>query len=131
MKLLLDTHVWLWSRLSPRKVPRNVASALGKSTNELWLSPVSIWEIMMLCRKGRLKLDPDPVQWVESALAVVPMREAPVTQQVAMATRGISLPHADPIDLLLAATANVYGLTLVTADEQLLSGRGYPVFGKR
>jgi len=85
---------------------------------------------VMLCRKGRLKLDPDPVRWIESALAAVPMREAPVTQQVALAIRAISLPHSDPADLLLAATARVYELSLVTADELLLSGSGFSLFGK-
>jgi len=131
MRLLLDTHIWLWSRVEPKRLSPQVSSALSKSTNEQWLSPVSIWEILALCRKGRLDLAPDPVQWIHTVLTVVPMREAPMTQDVALATRGISLPHSDPMDFLLAATAKVYGLTLVTADQQLIAGSGFAVLGNR
>ena len=131
MKLLLDTHIWLWSRTEPKRLSRRVAGALSKSTNEQWLSPVSVCEILALCRKGRLDLDPDPIQWIQTVLTVVPMRDAPVTQEVALATRGISLPHSDPMDFLLAATAKVYDLTLVTADEHLIAGRGFAVLANR
>jgi PIN domain nuclease of toxin-antitoxin system len=131
MKLLLDTHIWLWSRLEPQRQSRRISSALSKSTNELWLSPVSMWEILALCRKGRLNLKPDPIQWIQTALAKVPVHDAPVTQEVALATRGISLRHNDPMDFLLAATAKVYDLTLVTADEHLISGSGFAVLANR
>ena len=131
MKLLLDTHIWLWSRVEPKRLSRQVTSALSKSTNEQWLSPVSIWEILALCRKGRLDLDPDPVQWIHTVLTVVPMREAQLTQDVALATRGISLPQSDPMDFLLAATAKVYDLTLVTADQHLIAGRGFACLANR
>lgn len=131
MKLLIDTHIWLWSRLAPKRIPRRVARALTKSTNELWLSPVSIWEVLLLCRRGRLQLDPDPVQWIQTAIASVPLHEAPVTQELALATRSIALPHYDPADHLLAATARIYGLKLVTADESLLSGVGFDVLAAR
>ena len=92
---------------------------------------MSTWEILNLCRRGRLALDPSPVQWIQTALAKAPMRDAPVTQEVALATRGISLPHNDPMDFLLAATAHVYDLTLVTADAQLLAGRGFSKLSDR
>ena len=131
MKLLLDTHIWIWSRLEPKRLSRRVSTALARSTNELWLSPVSLLEILTLCRKGRLELGSNPVQWIEEALIDVPMREAPVTNAVGLATRAISLPHHDPVDLLLAAAAKVYDLTLVTADEKLLAGRGFAVLANR
>ena len=131
MKLLLDTHIWLWSRTAPKRLSRRVSSALAKSTNELWLSPLTTWEILYLCRKGRLSLDPDPVQWIKTSLASVPTREAPLTHEVALATRGIVLPHNDPVDLMLAATAQVHGLTLVTSDAQLLGGKGFSVLANR
>ena len=131
MKLLLDTHIWLWSRLQSKRLSRRVSSALGKSTNEFWLSPVSTWEILSLCRKGRLELEPDPVRWIEAALTKMPMRQAHVTQEVALATRGISLAHNDPVDFLLAATAKVYDLTLVTADEKLIAGSGFAILANR
>lgn len=131
MRLLLDTHIWLWSRGAPKRLSRRVLSALEKSTNELWLSPLTTWEVLYLCRRGRLSLDPDPIQWIKISLASVPTREAPLTHEVALATRGIVLPHNDPVDLILAATAQVHGLTLVTSDEQLLAGKGFSVLANR
>lgn len=131
MKLLLDTHIWLWSRGQKKRLSAKIASAIGKSTNELWFSPVSTWEVLLLCRRGRLWLDPDPVAWIETAIKTMPMQEAPATQEVALATRAITLPHYDPADALLAATARAYDLTLVTADEKLLAGSGFKTLANR
>ncbi len=51
MKLLLDTHIWLWSALDPARLSRRVAAALENPTNELWLSPISLWEVLTLCNR--------------------------------------------------------------------------------
>ena len=131
MRLLLDTHIWFWSRAEPRRLSARISNSLRKSSNELWLSPVSIWELLFLCRKGRLRLGNDPVAWIKLALDAVPMRDALVTKDVALATREITLLHRDPSDFLLAATAKVYGLTLVTADEHLIAGTGFAVLANR
>jgi PIN domain nuclease of toxin-antitoxin system len=131
MKLLLDTHIWLWSRMQPNRLSRRVAKALEDTRNELWISPISIWEILILCRKGRLVLGGDPPAWISSALAKVPFREAPLTHEVALATESIVLRHWDPADRFLAASAKIYGLTLVTADENLAGGKGYAVLANR
>ena len=58
MRLLLDTHIWLWSLLEPRKLNRRVVKQLKNEDNELWLSPISIWEILILCEKKRLSFRP-------------------------------------------------------------------------
>jgi PIN domain nuclease of toxin-antitoxin system len=86
----------------------------------LALSPVSIWEALLLAEKGRVDLAPDPWWWIRSALATRAIREFPVTHQVALRSRSIRLPHDDPADRFIAATAMVHGLTLVTADRTLL-----------
>lgn len=119
MKLLLDTHIWLWSLLEPKRLSRRVARALQDARNELWVSPISTWEILVLCEKGRLRLDEDVESWIQKAMAAAPLREAPLTHDVALATRTIKLSLRDPVDRFLAATAKVYGLTLVTADANL------------
>ena len=131
MTLLLDTHIWLWSMLSRQRLSGRVARALDKSTNELWLSPITVWEILTLCRKGRLTLRPDAGSWIVSALAQTPLREAPITHEVALQIERVTVPHDDPADRFLAATARTYGLTLVTADENLLRGSGYSVLANR
>jgi PIN domain nuclease of toxin-antitoxin system len=59
------------------------------------------------------------------------MREAPVTYQVAQETARVQLPHRDPADRFLVATARVFDLTLVTADEHLLKARQVPVLANR
>jgi PIN domain nuclease of toxin-antitoxin system len=125
MKLLLDTHIWLWSQLEPAQLAPRVARLLKSGASELWLSPLSIWEVLMLCEKERLALRPSPREWIQEALKRAPVKEATLTNDVVLALPGIRLPHRDPADLFLAATAAAYGLHLVTADEKLLAGSGY------
>jgi PIN domain nuclease of toxin-antitoxin system len=69
LKLLLDTHVWLWSLLEPARLTRRVRSAVTRPQNELWASPISVWELLVLAERGRVKLDGVPRQWVTEALA--------------------------------------------------------------
>ncbi len=125
MKLLLDTHIWIWSLLQPERLSRHVAAELASADNDLWLSPVSVWETLVLAEKGRLVLDKAPALWVAEALRAAPVREAALTHEVAVESRLVDVPHQDPADRFLAATARVYGLTLVTADTRLLGLRRF------
>ena len=127
MKLLLDTHIWVWSALDRSRLTRRVVQALEKPSNELWLSPISLWEVLTLCEKERLTLYPNPQAWIGNTLDAVPMREAAVTFEVAQETARVQLPHRDPTDRFLVATARVYDLTLVTADESLLKAHAVSV----
>ncbi len=120
MKFLLDTHIWLWSSLQPNRLSLRVARELDNPENELWLSPVSLWELRPLYDKGRVRLVPDALNWINESLLRLNMREAPLTFEVALAVSAINLPHNDPADGFIAATAKVFGLTLVTSDELLI-----------
>jgi PIN domain nuclease of toxin-antitoxin system len=120
MKLLLDTHVWLWSILAPRNLSPAIQRQIVSPQNERYLSPVSVWEARHVVRKRRMKLDRPWSTWFEWALEQMPMQEAPFSFQVATETAQIQLPQPDFGDLAIAATASAYNLTLVTADEQLL-----------
>ena len=126
-KLLLDTHIWLWTVGDRRRLSHRVARTLASSANELWISPISSWEILMLSQKKRLNLRPDAASWIQAALNAVPCNEAPLTHEVAIATESVTLPHNDPADKLLAATARAFNLTLITADENILRGSGFAV----
>lgn len=120
MNLLLDTHIWLWSKLEPKRLGRRVRAELSSSDNELWLSPVSVWETLVLMQKGRIRVE-NPFVWVKRA--VEQLREAPITHEIVSAGLALALPHNDPADRFLAATAKVLDLTLVTADQRLLGLR--------
>ena len=118
MKLLLDTHIWIWSLAEPKRLSRRVQQELKDRNNELWLSPVSTWEVLLLNAKGRIQLRGNAREWVTGATAF--MREAPLTHEIVAAAQELPFSHQDPADRFLAATAAVLGLTLVTADHRLL-----------
>jgi PIN domain nuclease of toxin-antitoxin system len=126
VKLLLDTHIFLWSLLDPERLGRRAAMELENTSNELWLSPISLWEVLILAERGRVTLQPDPVRWLHTVLAAVAFHEAPLNREVAIQSRLVALPHQDPVDRFLAATALVYDLTLVTADDRLLKSQRVP-----
>ena len=69
MRLLLDTHIWIWHVGAPDKLKKNVSRAIEDEANELWLSPISIWELSILVRKGRIEIDDDIDVWVSKTLA--------------------------------------------------------------
>jgi len=85
----------------------------------------------VLAERGRVILEPDPVAWLRTVYRTIPFQEAPLTHEVAMESRLIALPHQDPVDRFLAATARVYGLTLVTADERLLHSQQFSALPNR
>ena len=119
MKLLLDTHIWVWSVADVSRLADRVRRALEDPSNELWICSISVWEVLILSERGRLMLEPDARSWVHDALADPPLREAPVTIDVAAASRAVRLQSQDPADRFIAASAMVFGLTLVTADGDL------------
>ena len=127
MKLLLDTHVWIWSMTEPDRLSRKVSVAIGSPKNELWLSPMSLWEFFLLAGRGRLRLQITPEHWVTNALASAPLQDAALTREVAIESRSLPISLSDPADRFIAATARVYGLTLATADERLLNLPGVDV----
>jgi PIN domain nuclease of toxin-antitoxin system len=131
LRLLLDTHIWLWSLAQPARLGRRVKSAVTRSGNELWISPISVWELLVLAERGRVKLEGDPRKWVAEALARTPAQEAALTSEIAVRSREVLSGHSDPADRFLVATALVHGLTLVTADETLVDAQACSVLANR
>ena len=131
MKLLLDTHIWIWSFLEPKKIAPRVAKLLENPAIEKWLSPISIWEFIVLVEKGRIELDIEVRTWIARALTEFSPREAHLTTDIVLAIPGIGLKHCDPADAFLLATAKVLDLTLVTADSRLLSAKGVSTLPNR
>ena len=118
MPFLLDTHVWLWGINEPERLPTSVRTELEMASEPPRLSPISLWEVMLLAERGRITLSPNPRTWLREAARTV--REVPLTFEVAAASRQLRLDHEDPADRFIVATAKVFGLRLVTADTRLL-----------
>lgn len=127
MRLLLDTHIWIGSHLDPDRLRPAFLQALRDQENELWLSPVSVWEALLLIERGKVEVDTDPQIWIREILEAGPMKEATLNHEVAIRSRGVDLPHPDPADRFLAATAEIYDLTLVTEDRRLLRAKSWAV----
>ncbi len=127
MKYLLDTHIILWSVTQPERLTREVADILRDARHELWCSPISAWEILILAEKQRIRLLGEPRQSLRKIMGDLGLIEAPLTVEVAIRSRLLDLSHQDPADRFIAATAIVYGLTLITADERLLASTEIPL----
>lgn len=120
MKLLLDTHVWIWRLLEPERVSGDAEQAIADTDSEVFLSPISTWETLMLARKGRLTLLPSPTEWVLEGLRRSALRAVPLTHEIALRTGRLDgFESEDPADRFLVATALEHGLTLVTADSAM------------
>ena len=127
MNLLMDTHVIIWAASSPEHLASGLCQKLEDPDARLWYSPISAWEIMLLSEKGLLALKSSPEVAIRSLFKTLPLQEAPLNFEVAVQSRRIKLPHQDPADRFIAATALVYGFTLVTADKDLLRCKQVPV----
>jgi PIN domain nuclease of toxin-antitoxin system len=117
VKLLLDTHVWLWRLLDPGRLSAATEEAIAEDENELLLSPISTWETLVLARKGRLALTPSPREWVLDALRRSTPTAAPLSHGIALRSEVLDgFASDDPADRFIVATALELDLTLVTAD---------------
>jgi PIN domain nuclease of toxin-antitoxin system len=117
VRLLLDTHVWIWRMLKPERVSAPAEKAISDPGSELLLSPISTWETLVLARKGRIELTPSPSEWVLDALRRSGPTAAPLTHGIALRSEALEgFASEDPADRFLVATAIEHDLTLVTAD---------------
>ncbi len=122
MKYLLDTHAWLWFVLG-KNLSTEAQQRCDKARRdeELYLSPISLWEIAMKASRGRIDL-PSPVrEWLKSGVHASGVWMASFDMHVAVECA--ELPpefHGDPVDRILASTCRVQGLTLLTRDASLL-----------
>lgn len=127
MRFLLDTHIWLWMFREPYKLSSVVHQAVTEPTNDCYLSPISIWEVMILLEKKRISFQEDFAVWYARTVQDMQLREANLTWHVAHEMRYILPNHKDPADRFLAATAIAFDLTLVTADQKMLDIPGLKV----
>jgi PIN domain nuclease of toxin-antitoxin system len=124
MKLLLDTHTFIWWDSEPEKLSENALSMLEDASNTLMLRVVSIWEMQIKIQAGKLTIDNPLQQIIEhqqnaNALLILPVETAHI-----YTLGGLSLHHKDPFDRLLIAQAIAEDTVIVTADKAF---KAYPV----
>jgi len=124
MRLLLDTHAFLWYVTNDRRLPRYAADAIRDKNNEVYLSAVSVWEALIKHQTRKLELPTPADEYIDSQRMA--HRIADLDLHVGAVARLLSLPsfHRDPFDRMLVCQALHHGLTLVTTDELL---HHYPV----
>jgi len=127
MRFLLDTHIWLWMFREPHKLSSVVHQAVTEPANDRYLSPISIWEVMILLEKKRISFQEEFAVWFARTTQDLELAEANLTWQVVHEMRYILPNHKDPADRFLAATAIAFDLILVTADQKLLGVPGLKV----
>ena len=132
MRFVLDTHIWIWGLLAPDRLSPDVRATLSHPGHVFHLSAISVWEALVLIRKGRLRVTSTNTQdWIAAALARSPICETPISVEVVMASEKLALDHWDPADRFIAATAVVLDATLITADERLIDCPGIVALANR
>jgi len=120
---LLDTHVWIWMQEADRQLPSLAIRLLEAAQQErrLFASAISVLEIAQLESKRRVQLTLNIHAWLEQSFADDGIQLLPLTPEIAVAsTRLPGSLHRDPADRILAATARIEALTLLTRDVRLL-----------
>ena len=121
MRYLLDTHIWIWSLSDPDKLSKEVRAILSDPVNQLFISTISIWEFLVLVEKERIFIDGTIDEWLAIAIDEADIKELPLDKTIAIHSRRIDLPHQDPADRFIAATAKVNELTLITSDKKIVA----------
>ena len=121
MKILIDTHIWAFMANRPNRLGKRTAQILANRRNEIWLSPLTLWEVILLQRIGRFRGTGAPEDWFVRTAKDWSIQEAPLTNAIAVEAGMLSLPTKDPADCLLIATARVLGCKFVTEDIAIIA----------
>lgn len=117
MRLLLDTHCWLWLQNEPERLSPRSLELAGSPENEILLSAASSWEIAIKYALGRLQLPVPPETYVPDRMVssgVTPLR---IEHTHVLRTASLPPHHKDPFDRVLIAQAQLEGLTVMTLDR--------------
>ena len=119
MKILLDTHCWLWMAVAPERFSPSALEIISDLDNRLFLSAVSAWEISIKYALGKLELPLPPGKYVPSRMEMTGVEGLPVSHAHGLKAGGLSAHHRDPFDRMLVAQAQLEGMPLLTADRQI------------
>ena len=122
MKLLLDTHVWVWAVESPDQLGPKIRKLLQDLRCARAVCSASALEVARLVWAGDVILQLPLAEWVEKSLADLRAESLPVTHEIAIEAYRLPEPfHRDPADRQIVACARLHELTVATADERMLS----------
>jgi len=116
VKVLIDTHVFLWAMLDGPRLSARARQVLVDESITLVLSVVSAWEIMLKVQAGKLRLPDSPGRYVEDRAGLFGMERLPIELRHVQQLEALPMHHKDPFDRLLVAQARVEGLAILTAD---------------
>jgi PIN domain nuclease of toxin-antitoxin system len=119
MRALLDTHAFLWWVIDSPELSQSARSVIGDSTNELYLSAASGWEIAIKTKLGRLEIAGDPEKLIPEQMVLNAISGLPV--QMSHALHVFQLPdlHRDPFDRILIAQARLEEIPIITRDSAI------------
>ena len=121
MRILLDTHVFLWYISADPKLPSAYRTAIQDPTNEIFLSAASVWEAVIKSQLGKLPLPAPPADYLPQQREAHGISALPIDEGAMVALAGLQPIHRDPFDRLLVAQAIQHGLTIATVDAELIS----------
>ncbi|MFI5396160.1 MAG: type II toxin-antitoxin system VapC family toxin [Candidatus Binatia bacterium] len=125
MKLLLDTHVWIWSQEDPDRLGPQTRRLLVDAGHENYVCTISTLELARLAATGAVSVSIALREWVERALHAIQARTVQISHEIALEAYALPEPfHKDPADRLLVAASRCHELTVLTADERVLIYRG-------
>lgn len=119
MHLLLDTHVAIWSTVSPARIPRHIQDLIADPVHDVWVSVVVLWEIAIKSSLGRGDGMPITAKSARRDFEEANFKLLPVLPEHAIAVGDLPQLHGDPFDRLMLAQARVEGLRLITVDRVL------------
>jgi PIN domain nuclease of toxin-antitoxin system len=124
LRLLVDTHVFLWFTSDPQELAENAFLAIEDPDNDVFISAAVAWEISIKYAKGKLSLPLEPAVYVPTRLKELGFAPLAITLEHALAAASLPSIHANPFDRIMVAQAQTESLTFVTRDAHLLR---YPV----
>ena len=126
MKLLLDTHAFLWWIMDDPKLSPQAADAIQDSDNDIYVSVASAWEIAIKAGLGKLKLPDTPKRFVPRQIAANNFLVLPINLDHGLAVQDLPLHHRDPFDRLLVTQSQIEKMPIVT-DDGLIKRYGVKV----
>ena len=118
MRILIDTHIWLWWINTPHRLSTEHVALLSDPSHTIYLSAASVWEVVIKHARGRLHLPSPPLEFVPSRMTRDRITGLTIEFAHVLQVAHLPLHHQDPFDRVIIAQAQVEGMPILTADRQ-------------